>query len=106
MAEPQFGQSLFQKSIRKFRRDKFGLAGLATVLIFAVVAVGVKLDLFCGRKAATTVVGPQFVRPGALYDKITPPPPGAPDDAPPVTVKARSLFGTDIAGIDVFTKLV
>jgi len=40
------GQSLWSKSARKFRRDRFGLASLAIVGLYAVVALGVWLGLW------------------------------------------------------------
>ncbi|MBI3299134.1 MAG: ABC transporter permease [Elusimicrobia bacterium] len=89
------GESLIRKSLRKFRRDRFGMAGLAVVAVFGLVAAGVKLGLFCTLDQATTAVGPQFVRPGEYYSTIKDP-----------GVRARSLLGTDIQGRDVLTKLV
>lgn len=91
------GESLMRKSLRKLRRDRFGMAGLAVVAFFGLVAVGVKAGLFCTLAQATTPVGPQFVRPGAVYQRTLP-------DG--TKAEARSLFGTDIQGRDVATKLV
>ena len=100
------GESLFRKSLRKFRRDTFGVAGLTVVIAFGLIALGVKLGLFCTLDRATTPVGHQFVRPGEVYEKTLPREPGASDNAPKRTAQARSLFGTDIQGRDVFTKLI
>ncbi|MBI5595018.1 MAG: ABC transporter permease [Elusimicrobia bacterium] len=91
------GESLFRKSLRKLRRDRFGMAGLAVVGFFGLVALGVKLGLFCTLAQATTPVGPQFVRPGAAYQRTL---------ADGTKAAARSLFGTDIQGRDVAVKLV
>lgn len=91
------GESLLRKSLRKFRRDKFGMAALAVVFFFGLVALGVKLGLFCTLDQATTPVGPQFVKPFAAYERALP----GGEKAPAV-----SWFGTDIQGRDVFTKLV
>ena len=63
MSEERFGESLFQKSVRKFKRDRFGMAGLAVVAFFGLIALGVKLGLFCTLQDATTPVGPQFIKP-------------------------------------------
>ncbi|MFH1725844.1 MAG: ABC transporter permease [Elusimicrobiota bacterium] len=104
--EPRFGESLFRKSLRKFRRDRFGMLGLGVVALFALIALGVKAGLFCTLEDATKVVGPQFVRPGEAYEWFVSPPPGAPDDAEWTTIKATSVLGTDIQGSDVLTKLV
>jgi len=92
--ERRYGESLLRKSMRKFRRDRFGMAGLAVVALFALVALGVKAGLFCTLETATTVVGRQFVAPGEIYERA------------PTSVRERSLFGTDIQGYDVATKLV
>lgn len=91
------GESLFRKSLRKFRRDRFGMAGLAVVVFFGLVALGVKGGLFCTLDQATTSVGHQFVKPGESYQKKMP-------DG--TTQQATSLFGTDIQGRDVAVKLV
>lgn len=104
--EKRYGESLLRKSLRKFRRDRFGVFGLVVVVLFGLVALGVKLGLFCTLEEVTTVVGPQFVAPGEVYDRIVPPPPDAPPGAEPTTRRAVSIFGTDIQGYDVFGKLV
>ncbi|MDE2293095.1 MAG: hypothetical protein KGL53_13525, partial [Elusimicrobia bacterium] len=66
---PAHGESLLRKSLRKFRRDRFGMAGLFVVCLFGLTALGVKVGLFCTLKDATTPVGPQFIRPGQVYDR-------------------------------------
>ncbi|MFH2201874.1 MAG: ABC transporter permease [Elusimicrobiota bacterium] len=102
--EPEFGESLTRKSLRKFRRDKFGLAGLAMVLLYALIALGVKFGGFCTLDTCTTVVGPQHVQPGQVYEW-----PAEEFDDPaitPVMVERRSIFGTDIQGYDVFCRLI
>lgn len=91
------GESLLRKSLRKLRRDRFGMAGLFVVLFFGLVATGVKLGLFCTLDQATTPVGSQFVRPGEYYSRVS---------AAGPAIRTRSLWGTDIQGRDVFTKLV
>ncbi|TBR25567.1 ABC transporter permease [bacterium] len=96
-APKALGQSLLQKSLRKFRRDKFGMAALAVVAVFGLIALGVKAGLFCTLDQATTPVGDQFVKPFAAYERRLP-------DG--TRAKAVSVFGTDIQGRDVFTKLV
>ena len=81
----EFGESLFQKSARKFRRDRFGKVGLAIVCLYAAVALGVKVGLFCTLETTTTIVGPQFVEPGEVYQRILPPPPAEMAPSPQAT---------------------
>mgnify|MGYP001572101830 CR=1 FL=1 len=96
-AAKPLGQSLLQKSLRKFKRDRFGMAALGVVLVFGLVALGVKAGLFCTLDQATTPAGSQFVKPFASYERKL---------ADGSKVQAVSWFGTDIQGRDVFTKLV
>ncbi len=97
----QFGESLYKKSIRKFKRDRLGLIGLAVVLFYAMVAMGVKAGFFCTLESTTTVVGRQFVAPGEEYNRIV-----TAEDGTETRIKDHSLFGTDIQGADVAKKLV
>ena len=102
LTEPAYGESLYQKSIRKFRRDKFGLFGLAIVSLYGLVALGVFLGLFCTLDDSMVAVGPQHVRPGETYtwhefDE---------NHVPTTEFEAKSLFGTDVQGFDVFTRLI
>lgn len=96
-----FGESVAQKALRKLKRDKLGLAGLAIVVLYGLVALGVKFGLFCTLADATAVVGRQFVAPGQVYQHQV-------EDAQgKYTYQERvSWFGTDIAGNDVFSKLI
>ena len=104
--KPERGESLLRKSIRNLLRDRVGMVGLGIVLLFAVTASGVKLGLFCTLEDATRVVGPQFVRPGEMYELMSPASSGASAASREIKVQARSLMGTDIAGVDVSAKLI
>ena len=102
----QFGESQFQQSIRKLRRDRVGMLGLGIVMVFGAAAFGVKAGFFCSLNDATRVVGPQFIKPGEIYNKIDLSPSNSGNDPKAASIQARSLFGTDISGVDVLTKLV
>ena len=102
--KPERGESLLRKSIRNLLRDRVGMVGLGVVLLFAATASGVKLGLFCTLEDATRVVGPQFVRPGEMYQEMSSSSP-RPSNSSGET-KVRSLMGTDIAGVDVSAKLI
>jgi ABC-type dipeptide/oligopeptide/nickel transport system permease subunit len=93
----QFGESLFKKSMRKFRRDKFGLTGLAVVGFYGLVAFLVWVGAFCSLTDSTTVVGPQHVAPGEVYSWQL--------DGQPMQ-KYTSRMGTDVQGFDVYTRLI
>ncbi len=102
--KPERGESLLRKSVRNLLRDRVGMVGLGVVLLFAATASGVKLGLFCTLEDATRVVGPQFVRPGEMYQEMSSSSP-RPSNSSGET-KVRSLMGTDIAGVDVSAKLI
>ncbi len=102
--KPERGESLLRKSIRNLLRDRVGMVGLSVVLLFAATASGVKLGLFCTLEDATRVGGPQFVRPGEMYQEMSSSSP-RPSNSSGET-KVRSLMGTDIAGVDVSAKLI
>ncbi|PCI38502.1 MAG: peptide ABC transporter permease [Elusimicrobia bacterium] len=95
--EPRFGESLFTKSVRKFRRDRLGMASLSIVGVYAVIALCVKLGLFCSLDLTTTPVGPQHIAPGQTYQHIL---------ADGKTEERVSWFGTDIRGNSVGRKLI
>lgn len=99
--EPQFGESLFTKGLRKFKRDRLGKIGLAIVILYGLVALGVKAGLFCTLNDSTSAVGRQFVKPGATYRHRI-----EKDDGTFDFVEKKSRFGTDISGNDVFSKLI
>jgi len=72
-------ETLWSKAFHKFRRDRAGLIGLAIVLVYAVLALGVWLGLWAGNWADVT--GPKW--------------------AP---VSADYWFGTNMIGQDIFAR--
>jgi peptide/nickel transport system permease protein len=95
--EPRFGESLFRKSVRKFKRDRLGMWSLGVVGFYAIIALCVKIGLFATLDASTTPVGPAHRAPGTTYEWT----------APSGETRTRTTwFGTDIRGNDVGRKLV
>ena len=73
--------SLWRKALYKFRRDRFGMIGLAVVLVYAVVALGATLGIWgqdWGR-----IAGNMWEGPSATY-----------------------WFGTNIIGQDIFDRAI
>ena len=75
------GESLWSKSARKFRRDRFGVAALIVVGVYAVVALGVPLGLWGQNWSALGDEG---------FSGIT----------------AEHWFGTNINGQDIFSRAI
>lgn len=75
------GESLWSKSARKFRRDKFGLAALAVVSIYAVIALGVGLGAW-----------------GQNWSEL--------GDVGFAGVTSEHWFGTNINGQDIFSRAI
>ncbi len=74
-------ESLWSKSARKFRRDRFGLAALGVVGMYAIIAFGVWLGLWGQNWSALTEDG---------YAGIT----------------SAHWFGTNINGQDIFARAI
>jgi len=73
------GENLWSKALIKFRRDRAGMAGLAVVLIYALLAAGVWLGLWAGNWADVT--GPKWAAASSDY-----------------------WFGTNMIGQDIFAR--
>ncbi len=74
-------ESLWGKAWYKFRRDRFGMAGLAVVLVYLVIALGVWLGLW--GQHWSSVEGPMWAPPGPDY-----------------------WLGTNIIGQDIFERAI
>jgi ABC-type dipeptide/oligopeptide/nickel transport system permease subunit len=74
-------ESLWSKSIRKFKRDRFGVAALAVVGIYAIIALGVWLGLWGQNWSALSDEGFQGVT-------------------------SEHWFGTNINGQDIFSRAI
>ena len=74
-------ESLWGKAWYKFRRDRFGMAGLAVVLVYLVIALGVWLGLW--GQHWSSIEGPMWAPPG-------------PDH----------WLGTNIIGQDIFERAI
>jgi peptide/nickel transport system permease protein len=75
----EHGDSLWRKALRKFRRDRIGMAAFAVVLLYALIALGVVFGLWAGEWADVT--GPKWAPMSAEY-----------------------WFGTNIIGQDIFAR--
>jgi len=73
------GDSLWLKALRKFSRDRVGMAALIGVLIYALIAIGVVLGWWAGSWA--DVSGPKWAPASSEY-----------------------WFGTNIIGQDIFAR--
>jgi ABC-type dipeptide/oligopeptide/nickel transport system permease subunit len=74
-------ESLWSKSVRKFKRDKFGVAALVIVGIYAIIALGVWLGLW-----------------GQNWSAVT--------DNGFLGVTSEHWFGTNINGQDIFSRAI
>ncbi|PXA05331.1 hypothetical protein DDZ13_00250 [Coraliomargarita sinensis] len=77
----QSKESLWSKSVRKFKRDRFGVAALIVVGIYAIIALGVWLGLW-----------------GQNWSALT--------DNGFLGVSSEHWFGTNINGQDIFARAI
>jgi peptide/nickel transport system permease protein len=75
------GDSLWRRALRKFRRDRVGMAGLLVVLVYALIALGVMLGWWATDWAEL----------------------GGPKWAP---LSAEHWLGTNVIGQDIFSRAI